>query len=90
MPSFRIQSQRELYMVESFFYLDLITSLRELGLSWTALRNHPEINASKWSIRYYQWSYSDPVIRKHHALSVELEPGIMDTIFDGWYSAPAK
>jgi V-type H+-transporting ATPase subunit A len=25
----------------------------------------------------------DPVIRKHQALSVELGPGIMDTIFDG-------
>lgn len=25
----------------------------------------------------------DPVVRKHQALSVELGPGIMDTIFDG-------
>ena len=25
----------------------------------------------------------DPVLRKHQALSVELGPGIMDTIFDG-------
>lgn len=30
-----------------FFDLDLITSLRELGLTWTAIRNHPEINSSR-------------------------------------------
>ena len=33
-----------------FFDLDLITSLRELGLTWTAIRNHPEINASRDSL----------------------------------------
>eukprot|EP01036_Dinobryon_divergens_P023715 gene23715-32095_t len=30
-----------------FFDLDLITRLRELGLTWTAIRNHPEINSSR-------------------------------------------
>ena len=30
-----------------YFDIDLITSLRELGLSWTAIRNHPDINASR-------------------------------------------
>ena len=39
--------KHEMVRKRKFFDLDLITSLRELGLSWTAIRKHPEINASR-------------------------------------------
>ena len=45
-----------------FFDIDLITSLRELGLTWTAIRNHPDINASKDCLRRWrdEVGFADP------------------------------
>jgi hypothetical protein len=43
--------------------IDLITSLRELGLTWTAIiRNHPDINASKDCLRRWrdEVGFEDP------------------------------
>ena len=61
--------------------LDLITSLREIGLSWTNIQQHPDVNASKKTIS--RWRIREKFVEPRQRISNEhLDTQVLD-IIDG-------